>query len=142
MGAKVNCKTPSYSSVLLGQNVVKKIPSKKEWKIDNEQEEEIRRHSFFFIVQIFLPYCVLWTSCFSEQDYTKVCLIAFIYLLILDERELRRCTCYRITGLQVLLCVYMVRGQYANLLPYMWFFFEQKHKTMRAVTYIYNTQDN
>jgi len=49
VGAKVNCITPSYSSVLLGQIVVeKKIHlKKKERKIDNEQEEEIRRHSFF-----------------------------------------------------------------------------------------------
>jgi len=29
VGAKVNCTTPSYSSVLLGQNVVKKIHLKK-----------------------------------------------------------------------------------------------------------------
>lgn len=51
MGPKVNCITPSYSSVLLGQNVVTKIELKKieegKRERDNEQEEEIRRHYFF-----------------------------------------------------------------------------------------------
>lgn len=60
---------------------------------------------FFFIVQIFLPYYVLWTSCFSQQDYTNVCLLEFIYLLFFDECVLRRCICYRITGLELLLRV-------------------------------------
>ena len=44
----------------------------------------------FFIVQIFLPYYVLWTWCTSQQDYTNVYLLAFFYLLFIDERVMRR----------------------------------------------------
>jgi hypothetical protein len=62
-----------------------KNPSEKEeGKTGNEQEEEIRRHSFVLHCTALPPYYLLWTSFFSQQDYTNVCLLAIIKLLFLD----------------------------------------------------------
>lgn len=98
---------------------------------------------FFFIVQTFLPYYVLWTWCFSQQDYTNVCLPAFIYLLSLDGRVLRRFICCKITGLKLLLCVSVWWKDDAQTCYHTCDSSLNKNtKTMRAVTYIYNIQDN
>jgi len=110
LGPKVNCITPSYSSVLLGQNVVTKIELKKIEEGKRERETMNKKKKsvviiFFFIVQIFLPYYVSWTWCFSQQDCTNVYLPAFIYLLVLDERVLRKRICCMTIGLKLLLCV-------------------------------------
>jgi hypothetical protein len=81
VGAKVSCKTPSYSSVLLGQNVVKN-PSKKEWKIDNEQEEEIRRHSFFLHCTHLPPIlCVVDIVFLSTGLYKSMSTSAHLFII-------------------------------------------------------------